>query len=126
MKRGKLSQSWHPGPQGGYFIPVDPAKTRAAQMQARVPNVHRTKWTCVDCLKTFKDVPADVDLDTRRCPSCGGLAARVGTRFRPPRLTDLRGWKQAIDFLESGRWMGRADLVKRARAALAARRGRKA
>ena len=119
--RSRWSQTWVPGPYGGYYLPTDPIKAKASVK--RLPNVHRTKWLCLDCLKTRKDFHEGPEFDRRRCPSCGGLAVRVGATFRPPKLTEFRAWKRALDGLKWSRLT--PEEIARARATLEAKRGRK-
>lgn len=128
MTRSGFGKRWQAGPYGGHYVGVDPKQARAALRASQPASVHRTKWLCLDCLKTMKDFHAS-DLEVRTCPSCAGVAKRVGVKFRPPKLTDFRGWRATISWLESGYWRdnGRlsGDDIARLRKALAKRRAAK-
>lgn len=118
MTRDRYGKRWQPGPYGGHYIGVDPKQVRASTPAS----VHRTKWLCLDCLKTLQDFHTD-DMERRTCPSCAGVAKRAGVWFRPPKLRDFRAWKRTINMLERGRWS--ADDIARLRKALSRRRGLK-
>ncbi|GAB5445721.1 hypothetical protein [Gymnodinialimonas sp.] len=120
MGRDLYGKRWQPGPQGGHYLNVDPKHARAALRAETPASVHRTKWLCLDCLKTLQDFHT-YGRERRTCPSCGGTAKRVGVRFRPPKLRDFRAWKATITWLETGRWP--ADDITRLRQALDRRRG---
>ena len=38
-----------------------------------------------------------------RCPDCGAQAFFMGTDFKAPKRTDLKAWREAQGFIESGK-----------------------
>jgi hypothetical protein len=37
------------------------------------------------------------------CPNCGGSTSFMGIDFKAPKITDIRGWKAAQEFIKSGK-----------------------
>lgn len=37
------------------------------------------------------------------CPNCGGATSFMGIDFKSPKMTDIRGWKAAEQFINSGK-----------------------
>jgi hypothetical protein len=40
---------------------------------------------------------------TYKCPDCGGVAHFMGTDFKAPRRSDVRGWRDAEAVIASGK-----------------------
>jgi hypothetical protein len=38
-----------------------------------------------------------------RCPDCGGPTYFMGQDFKAPKKADIKGWKKAKEFIESGK-----------------------
>lgn len=49
------------------------------------------------------------------CPNCGGACHFMGLDFKAPKITDIKAWRRAEDFIRSGRvfYRGQTQVDKR-------------
>lgn len=62
---------------------------------------HMFPFACFECRLSFKR-RYEAGVAERPCPSCGGPAARLDRKFRPPARDDIKQWRKVQFLYEHG------------------------
>jgi len=62
---------------------------------------YKLHYVCVPCRRSTKRSWRDGAVN--KCPECGRRMVLMGRDFKPPRRTDVDGWRQVQEWTQSGK-----------------------